>query len=71
MRVKRRLAEGVAAWELALLGLGLLLVLGVNVAWVQRDGSPPFEHSGRSIRDSVVLWQEGWPPTTTRPSPTR
>lgn len=58
-QVRKRLEEGIRAWELALVALVLLVVVASNVAWVLRDGSPPFEHSGRSIRDSVVLWQEG------------
>lgn len=57
-----RVQRGVAAWELGLLGLVLLAVLAANVAWILGDASPPFEHSGRSIRDSVILWQEGLGP---------
>lgn len=53
---------GVAIWEACLLALVLAVVLGFGTAWVRLDSSPPFEHSGRSIRDSVVLWQHGVSP---------
>ncbi len=47
----------VKRWEILMVILVFLVLAGLNFTWIMRDMAPPFEHSGRSIQESVVLWQ--------------
>ncbi len=47
----------VRPWEIGLGVVVLAAVAGSGLAWIAGDAAPPLEHSGRSIQDSILLWQ--------------
>lgn len=47
----------VGLWEILLVVLVFVVVAGLGYNWIASDAVPPLEHSGRSIQDSVVLWE--------------
>ncbi|MCR5661077.1 MAG: glycosyltransferase family 39 protein [bacterium] len=43
-------------WEILTVIFVFVILAGLNYIWVLRDMTPPFEHSGRSIQESVLLY---------------
>ncbi len=58
--VKNKIAvpedTSVERWEILSVFLVFVVLAGLCFTWIMRDMAPPFEHSGRSIQESVLLW---------------